>query len=94
MFNQEKKRGKELQNKEEVYEAEILPFLKQIYDICKERGIPFMASFQAVEGELRGTCIIPPEANERLHMAYAVLNNDLAFSVISQVSEEPIKMVD
>lgn len=44
----------EIFNKEDIYDNEISPLMRQIIGICKEHGIPMVASFTYENCEERG----------------------------------------
>lgn len=39
-----------MEDKEPIYDERISPLMKQIIDICKENGIPMVASFRLNDG--------------------------------------------
>jgi len=50
-------------NKEQIYETQVAPLMKQVFDICKENNIGFIANFS-----------IPTE--ERPHLQSTTFMND------------------
>lgn len=54
-------------NKEEIYDSQISPLMKQIIQICKDNGIAMMADFAIPTEEddgLRCTTLIPDQTGE------------------------------
>jgi hypothetical protein len=61
------------QDNEAVFNAEVRPLMSKVLEICRARGIPFVALFQASAGAYFEHCSIPVAASWVLHSIEAFI---------------------
>lgn len=63
-------------DQEHVYDARISPLVTQILAICRESGMPFVASFEYAPGKFCSTASVPADASPLIHhLSDAILDN-------------------
>ncbi len=92
-------RGKELQNKEEVYEKEVKPLVDQLYELCEKHDIPFVAACQTSDTDFIGSCSLPDDAADQMKLIVLILEHGapkvlMSLAVEQAVEHTPVKMVD